>query len=116
MLRVSLGKREPVRGGSKRGDKDMFMCVFWPSYPPRHSGVSPLFELWVSGKADPHYVRCVILVPQLWTALKKEVYDEELDAGIQAWRETNRHQRLSIKSCTAMLLSTKLFSHFRVLK
>ena len=35
-------------------------------------------------------MRCVVLVPQLRTALKKEVYDEELDAGIQAWGEENR--------------------------
>lgn len=32
----------------------------------------------------PHDVRRVVLVPQLRTALEQEVYDEELDAAIQA--------------------------------
>ena len=60
------------------------VCFFLP-YPSGHSGVGPLFELRICGKAVPHDVGCVVLVPQLWTALKQEVYDEELDTGIQAW-------------------------------
>ena len=61
-------------------------CVCQCPYPPGHRGVGPLFELRVCGKAVPHDERRVVLVPQLRTALKQEVYDEELDAGIQAWR------------------------------
>jgi len=63
------------------------------SYPPRQGGVGPLFELGVGGKTVPHYERCVILVPKLWTALKQEVYDEELDAGIHTCREENQEQK-----------------------
>lgn len=59
--------------------------VFLPSYPPRHSGVDPLFELRVCGEAVPHDVRGVVFIPQLRAALKQEVYDEEFDAAIQAW-------------------------------
>lgn len=61
------------------------MFVFLPPYPPRHSGVGPLFELRVRGKAVPHDVGRVVLVPQLRTALEQEIYDEELDTGVQAW-------------------------------
>lgn len=53
-------------------------------YPSGHSGIGPLFELRVCGEAVPHNVGCVVLVPQLWTTLKQEVYDEELYAGVQA--------------------------------
>lgn len=37
----------------------------------------------------------VVLVPQLWTALEQEVYDEELDAGVQAWTggRGNKHSK-----------------------
>lgn len=58
------------------------VCV---SYPPRHGGVGPLFELGVRGEAVPHDVGGVVLVPQLWAALKQEVYDEEFDAAVEAW-------------------------------
>lgn len=68
----------------QRADTDLY--VFIPPYPSGHSGVGPLFELRVCGQAVPHDVGCVVLVPQLRTALKQEVYDEELDTGIQAWR------------------------------
>lgn len=61
-------------------------------YPPRHSGVGPLFELGVGGKAVPHDVGSVVFVPELRAALKQEVYDEELDAGVQACREEKRTQ------------------------
>ncbi len=67
--------------------------MFLPPYPPRHSGVGPLFELRVCGKAVPHDVGRVVLVPQLWTALKQEVYDEEFDTGIQAWRREGKGGR-----------------------
>lgn len=63
------------------------MCVCVASYPAGHGGVGPLLELRVSGEAVPHDVGRVILVPQLGAALEQEVYDEELDAGVQAWDE-----------------------------
>lgn len=90
------------------------MCLsvrFCPAYPSGHSGVGPLFELRVCGKAVPHDVGRVVLVPQLRTALEQEVYDEELDTGVQAWRGgrgrerenklriRKRMRRLSTKSC-----------------
>lgn len=59
------------------------VCFVRP-YPPRHGGVAPLFELGIRREAVPHDVRRVVLVPQLRTALKQEVYDEELYAPIQA--------------------------------
>lgn len=60
-------------------------CLCWVlPYPPRQSGVAPLFELGIRWEAVPHNVRRVILVSQLWTALEQEVYDEELYAAIQA--------------------------------
>lgn len=52
------------------------------SYPTGNGGVSPLFQLWVSGKAVPHDVRCVIFVSELRAAFKHEVYDEELDSSV----------------------------------
>lgn len=55
------------------------------SYPSRHGGVDPLFELGVCGEAVPHDVRGVVFVSQLWAALKQEVYDKEFDAPIHAW-------------------------------
>lgn len=123
-LRVSLRQKEHARGGKdkrqQRAATDAYMYVFLPPYPPRHSGVGPLFELGVCGKAVPHDVGRVVLVPQLRTALKQEVYDEELDTGVQTWRgegkgENKRRirkrvkklickERLSAKSCTAVLL------------
>lgn len=63
----------------------------WPPYPPRHSGVGPLLELRISRKAVPHDEGRVVLIPQLWTALEQEIYDEELDAGVQAWRGETKH-------------------------
>lgn len=56
-------------------------------YPPRHSGVAPLFELGIRREAVPHDVRRVVLVPQLRTALEQEVYNEELYAAIQACKD-----------------------------
>lgn len=64
------------------------------SYPSRHSGVDPLFELWVCGEAVPHDVRGVVFVSQLWATLKQEVYDKEFDAPIHAW---NREGKKKIK-------------------
>lgn len=60
-------------------------CVLLLSYPSRHSGVDPLFELWVCGEAVPHDVRGVVFVSQLWAAFKQEVYDKEFDTPIHAW-------------------------------
>lgn len=77
-------KRKEEKERQHRADTDVH---FMPPYPPGHSGVGPLFKLRVCGKAVPHDVGCVVLVPQLWTALKQEVYDEELDTGVQAWRK-----------------------------
>lgn len=59
--------------------------MFLSSYPSRHGGVDPLFELRVCGEAVPHDVRGVVLVSQLRAALKQEVYDKEFDAAIQTW-------------------------------
>lgn len=36
---------------------------------------------------------CVVLVAQLRTALEQEVYDEELNTGVQAWRGTDKEGR-----------------------
>lgn len=69
------------------------MYVILAPYPSGHSSVGPLFELRVCGKAVPHDVGCVVLVPQLRTALKQEVYDEELDTGVQAWRREGKEGR-----------------------
>lgn len=66
----------------------MFTFVLLLPYPPGHSGVGPLFELRVRREAVPHDIGRVILVPQLRTALKQEVYDEEFYASIQACEES----------------------------
>lgn len=66
-------------------------------YPSRHRGVCPLFELGVGGKAVPHDVRRVILVAELRATLKQEVYDEELDAGVHACKESNHRHINSLK-------------------
>lgn len=71
-------------GRQQRADTVVYMYVFLLPYPSGHSGIGPLFELRVCGKAVPHDVGCVILVPQLRTALKQEVYNEELYTSIQA--------------------------------
>lgn len=70
--------------------------MFLLPYPPRHSGIGSLFELRVSRKAVPDDVGCVVLVPELWTAFKQEVYDEELDTGVQACREENQQSEKAI--------------------
>lgn len=56
---------------------------FWLSYPSGHGRIAALFKLGVCGQVIPHNVRCVILVPQLGTALKQEVDDEEFDTRVQ---------------------------------
>lgn len=62
------------------------------SYPPRHGGVAPLFELGVRREAVPHDVGRVVLVPQLRTALEQEVYDKELYAAVQAYEDRGQTQ------------------------
>lgn len=53
------------------------------SYPSGQGGTAALFKLGVCGQVIPHDVRRVVLVPQLGTALKQEVDDEEFDACVQ---------------------------------
>jgi len=76
-------------GAQQRAETGVGVYAFQPPYPPQHGGVGPLFELRVRGEAVPHDEGRVVLVPQLRTALEQEVYDEELNAGVQAWRGEN---------------------------
>lgn len=69
------------------------MNVFLLPYPSGHSGIGPLFELRVCGQAVPHDIRRVVLVAQLRTALKQEVYDEELYTSIQAWKGKSKERK-----------------------
>lgn len=87
----------------------MFTFVLLLPYPPGHSGVGPLFELRVRREAVPHDIGRVVLVPQLRTALKQEVYDEELYASIQACEERQeRNENPSLKSYPSLLEAFQL--------
>lgn len=104
---IILVKFSPSKQIRKRSGAVVFTFVFLLPYPPGHGSVGPLFELRVRWEAIPHDIGRVVLVPQLRTALKQEVYDEELYASIQACEEsTDVETRKEWKSFSEKLTFT----------